>query len=302
MKVKSVDGLMVEFDVPFDRTVRQWASFDEICSIAGEHSRPKTGAWEDISNGAVYKRGLGLDHGLVRFSHITRNVSLEYVTVDYGDGSPAPYGNSAIFGSYAHRVRFEDIRIRNPRGACIHMVSCVDSGVDVLDVIGNGLSNDWDDHKVKSEARLLALWGGENCYAKHLRADGRDIGLTNCEASTVNTLIENATIRTAYTAGYQPMTHFGVYGPHPGFLIKDFTLDAPIKSPSLIPILFPQPANQQHRLQGAGIPGLDRPRQLQMGRSDPAWRAHIRPAATPERGIQDHAGRTISADTARHLP
>lgn len=225
--IRTVNGSSLQFDFPFMRTATQWESYDQLVAKAGEWQRYKTGPWE--LRGGYYSRGLGQDHGIVRFvgGKPLSDVTIEGLHLEWPATEPAKYAQWMFSAQFTHRFKLKNIRVTNPRGSVIHLTACEDSGVDDLLIRGNGESKWYANDPTRYTAIVMSLWGGTGSYCRRLNAVGKNIVLSASEVGTVGTVFEECYLKTFLEPGVNNGIQINVAGDHPGFSFRNCRFDVP---------------------------------------------------------------------------
>jgi hypothetical protein len=230
LTVAAIEGTTIYFTLPINRTPRVFDSYKQLGTLSGYQE--KTGDWQNL--GGSYNRGLGLDHGIVTFSggQPISDVSIEGVTVEWPAEHVPVAGDTSFVAQWCERVTFRDVTVINPRGNCVRLCACDDSGFDGLAIRGDAKADAGGGNITHSA--IIDLWGGNGCHARSIRAEGADLLLLNAQAGSLNFRLDDWSLRTVNRINV-PGVQFGAYGPHPGLAIDNGCLDVPTNTFTLIP-------------------------------------------------------------------
>lgn len=215
--VQSKVGLVVTFTEPFDDNVPVYASEADLKTYVDPSLWYKIGPWGDnYSSGANYFKGLGTDHGMIRFtggmSHdITlRNFHLETTLPT----DAAMTVTMTMFFRDILRLKLLNWSANNFFGSLVHTWRCDDFISDGLRVTGEGRSKIFEPDQI-TIGYIMSAWGGSRITYRNTNVRGTNMALANTEVSPTSILFQNliydVTFRPTFNYGSTP-TVLGFFG------------------------------------------------------------------------------------------
>jgi hypothetical protein len=229
--VAAINGLVVRLTQAFGFECPVYASAQAMIDLGADPL--KMGDW-GINGSGYFARGLGTSHDVFIFPNGRpyRNVTVNGLGVEWAADSLA-YGSTAFLAFTSDNCKFRCCYVTNPTGNCYHGWWPSASGVEGFRTYGIGRSTPFGEGSGNYPANAIAMWGGENCYAKRLLIKSTNTTLLNVEAGSVNTLIDHCFLETGALTG--SAQHFGIFSTNHGFRVHNTCLKIPTASSSTFP-------------------------------------------------------------------
>lgn len=233
--VQSVNGNTITFTEPLPRTIPIYANVDAIKALVPEAYWYKIGEpWGEPAPGnANILRGLGLDHGLLRFvgGQITSNVTLKGLSLVMPEPlahiDQLPNGSNLVSVTDTSHVIIENLSVVHCVGNVLHCWRSDDLVVNGLNVSGVGYAKVWNT-KIQA-ANVISIWSGYRLEFNDVVVSGNNWQLVAIEVSPTDVTFNRVDIQLGLFSGltYISPPHIignwsGVGGT--GLTVNDMTL------------------------------------------------------------------------------
>jgi hypothetical protein len=209
--VDSVDGTTITFAAPLGFDVPTYASEAALEAVVSPALHYKIGTW-GVDYGENYHKGLGFDHGLMRYvdGNRTDNVTIKNlainVTMPTSTAQIPNAGNAvAFFIRDTEDITLENISANNIVGDFIFQWRSKDLTVNRAYLTGRGIQNIFSN--VTYVGHFYAGWGGENLTFNDIYINGTNLSLTETEINPGNMRFQNVLYDVNFdgTLTYQPV-------------------------------------------------------------------------------------------------
>lgn len=194
--VQSVVGDTITFTEPVGLDIPVYASEAELQALAGSQST-KVGAWNTTTAATTLGRGLGQDHGLIRFNTPPIDgVTLRNLTLVSDLAEAYTDGANTIACQFVENLTVTDLAVTNPAKSCLFLTAVNRATVSQVRASGRGRSLVFSGTQ-DGPGFLISCNGGTDHTYTDLTATGEDIVLMNAEAGLRNATFDRFYVNTA---------------------------------------------------------------------------------------------------------
>jgi hypothetical protein len=199
--VDSVSGSTVTFTEPFGLDIPVYADETALKAVVIESQWNKIGPWGEMTANGSYGNGLGLDHGMIRYTGgmqhdiIFKNAHFE--TLMPADIDIPPAEGTVIFVQDILNFSLLNTTACNLIKVLFHSFRSDNMLVDGHRFTGVGRTNIIAPHNTFI-GTLVAAWGGTGLTYQNIEVKGQNMVMANMEIFPVDLLFKNITFTTDF--------------------------------------------------------------------------------------------------------
>lgn len=228
-EVASVSGSVITFSQPLGKSVAVYGSLAELEALTGPSNAYKLGPWGQVYSGLLFSKGIGLDHGMERFTGgMLHDVTINDLTIQtsYDENiSTFPNGNWLLSFVATYRARLNRMNVINCTGSAVHLWRTFDTQVDGVSLSGDHLGKVWNTNFFAAAA--FTIWGGDQIDISNTRIRGRDAIVVNQEVSPDAVTFRGVDVDVEFTSRRNyasPSQLLGLYAARRTPVVRDASL------------------------------------------------------------------------------